>query len=274
MNISIPHVKSLEEGKKKAGKRRIFIKQNGIHMIDLFEAEAIGLWALKQQKHMRVPDVICVGVDAGREISFIMTELIEQTPQGFDYWEEFGHSLALLHKEDASKFAEHGRFGFLHDNYIGLTPQYNNNTDSWPEFFRDFRLRPQIEMAAEYLQGDLMKKAERLLSIIEDFIPDDFTPSLLHGDLWNGNAICGPEGKAYLIDPATYVGHFEADIAMTQMFGGFSQFFYDAYCEIIPLELEYFEERRYIYNLYHYLNHVNIFGEGYMTGVEGILKKF
>ncbi|MDO4407128.1 MAG: fructosamine kinase family protein, partial [Eubacteriales bacterium] len=161
------------------------------------------------------------------------------------------------------------------DNYIGSTPQINTPKDSWVDFFRECRLHPQVRMAydAGYLERSAIRQADSIMERLETLLPEPDHPSLLHGDLWGGNYMTGPDGKAWLIDPATYVGHREADLAMTELFGGFSPAFYSTYRSIAHVDTGY-GERRDLYNLYHLLNHVNLFGYSYVGSVLRILNRF
>ena len=167
------------------------------------------------------------------------------------------------------------RYGFPIDNYIGSTPQINTPKDSWVDFFRECRLHPQVRWAydAGYLERSAMRQADAIMERLETLLPEPDHPSLLHGDLWGGNFMTGPDGKAWLIDPATYVGHREADLAMTELFGGFAPAFYSAYRQIANVDPEY-DDRRDLYNLYHLLNHVNLFGYSYVGSVLRTLDRF
>ena len=184
-----------------------------------------------------------------------------------------------MHAADtAFLFPERGgqtTYGFPIDNYIGSTPQINTPKDSWVDFFRECRLHPQVRMAydAGYLERSAMRQADSIMERLETLLPEPDHPSLLHGDLWGGNYMTGPDGKAWLIDPATYVGHREADLAMTELFGGFAPAFYSAYRSIAHVDAGY-DERRDLYNLYHLLNHVNLFGYSYVGSVLHILNRF
>jgi protein-ribulosamine 3-kinase len=223
-----------------------FVKQRAAQHADAFAAEADGLEALRP--HVRVPGVLAHGVKDGK--AFIALEPLDLKRGG--EWAAMGRMLANLHRV-------HGeRFGWHRDNYIGSSPQRNGWCDDWSEFWRERRLRPQLERAG--LRADL----ERLL---EGHQPQ---PSLLHGDLWSGNVGFTKEGPV-LFDPAVYYGDREADVAMTELFGGFPREFYDAYDELLPLAAGY-EKRKHLYNLYHLLNHLNLFGGGYLGQVKSTLR--
>jgi fructosamine-3-kinase len=166
-------------------------------------------------------------------------------------------------------------FGFPMDNYIGSTPQPNERHSDWHEFFAQQRLGFQVKLALDSgkLDSGLAGDIERIQSRLPDLLPNTDHPALLHGDLWGGNYMVDSNGDPVLIDPATYYGHREADLAMTQLFGGFRNAFYEAYEEEWPLERG-FSERADLYNLYHMLNHLNIFGGGYLGSVRSIVRGY
>ena len=244
----------------------IFMKANRTASPAFFQAEADGLAAIRDTGAIGVPAVIAAGNDE-RYGSFLLLEWIEPAPQKRDFWETFGRSLARMHLADAD------RFGWVRDNYIGSTPQINTPIESWITFFRDCRLAPQFKRALHWFDADMRKCITRLLDHLGDWLVEPPRPSLLHGDLWSGNFITGSDGQAWLIDPAVYVGHAEADLAMTELFGGFHPRFYAAYQEVNPLQAGY-DERRDLYNLYHLLNHLNLFGAGYLSSVERIVRRY
>ena len=157
--------------------------------------------------------------------------------------------------------------------YIGASPQKNTPSKDWITFFRDCRLLPQFKMAEGYFDSRMRRQSERLLNQLESHLTEPEFPSLIHGDLWSGNAVCGPNGKAWILDPAAYVGHFEAELAMTELFGGFPTAFYQAYYEVNPIDSGY-RDRRDLYNLYHLLNHLNLFGGSYLSSAQRILNRY
>lgn len=256
----------------------IFVKMNTIENEDFFRTEALGLEALRSTKTIEVPQIYGFGTDREKGESFLFMEYLERTPQMEDFWETFGHELAALHRSDclawARRGAQRGRYGFVEDNFIGFSPQINSPVDSWIDFFREYRLLPQIRRAEKYFDSALRKKADRLLDRLDVLLRKPEFPSLLHGDLWSGNMICGPDGKAWIIDPAVYVGDFETDLAMTQLFGSLPERFYDAYQEVNPIDQKGYARRRYVYDLYHLLNHLNMFGRGYLSEVSEIIEYF
>jgi len=177
-----------------------------------------------------------------------------------------GEQLASLHRVTADQH------GWNRDNFIGSTPQYNTPCDDWLEFWQDCRLKPQLEMShAAGFRGNLANAGRRLLENLHLLLAGhDPAPSLLHGDLWSGNKAFTPDGQPVIFDPATYYGDREADIAMTELFGGFGADFYAAYNASYPLPDRY-PLRRDLYNLYHLLNHLNLFGGGYLSRCERII---
>lgn len=272
-------------------KTTVFMKSNSIENAAFFPEEEKGLKALKECAAIGVPEVISHGIDDESKTSFLLLEYLESAPKIKNYAEVLGHELAALHKSETKRFLEidsnfqdpsknisnspqsQNKFGFSSDNFIGYTKQINTPASKWADFFRESRLMPQFKMAERYFDNSIKTKIEKLLSKIENLIPEPDFPSLIHGDLWSGNVITGPDGKGWLIDPACYVGSFEAELAMTSLFGGFSSAFYNAYDEIIKIPSD-FSERIDLYNLYHLLNHLNIFGRSYLSEVIHIINEY
>lgn len=254
---------------------RIFMKANAKENVGFFKAEAAGLFAIAQTGTLATPKILCAGTDDGQEVgySFLLMELIQSKKPVQDYWKIFGRELAAMHQADASAFVESGAFGFFEDNFIGARPQDNAPAATWVEFFRDKRLAPQFKAAASNFSSEEMSRATKLLDHLDDFLIEPKKPSLIHGDLWSGNVMAGPDGKAMLIDPAAYVGNSEADLAMTELFGGFAPEFYQAYREANPMQPDY-EKRRDLYNLYQLLNHLNLFGKSYLGPVLSIVDEY
>ena len=252
---------------------KVFVKSNSVRRADMFAAEAAGLQAIASTGAVRTPHLLCLGTDAEQGASFLMMEMVRSAARAPDYWETFGRALAAMHRADARELSGGGRFGFPRDNYIGATPQRNGARDSWVEFFRDCRLGPQIRLARHYFDGAVHRRFDRLLDRLDTFLDEPDRPSLLHGDLWSGNILPGSDAQAWLIDPAAYVGHAEADLAMTELFGRLPQRFYAAYREVNPISPDY-ESRRDLYNLYHLLNHLNLFGPGYYSSVVTALGRY
>lgn len=249
----------------------LFMKSNTIEHAAFFMAETAGLTAIAQTGTLSTPHILCYGTDEGRGgYSFLLMDFIAGGKRIPDYWEVFAEELAAMHHATTETFVSEGKYGFSQDNFIGAGKQINTPRDSWIEFFRDCRLVPQFSQADGYFSRNDLKKITRLLDRLGDFLTEPEHPSLLHGDLWSGNVISGNNGKVWLIDPAAYVGHAEADLAMTELFGGFPHNFYAAYREAFPLQPGY-ESRRNLYNLYHLLNHLNLFGGSYLSSVTRIL---
>ena len=242
-----------------------FIKWAESAPSEFFAAEAAGLAALRQTGALSVPSVLTQGQYQQRDflvLPFLKT--YEPTPR---FWEQLGQGLALLHAHTNS------RFGWKTDNFIGSLPQINSWQSKGIEFLVENRLRPQAAQAV--YRGEMpdawLPVLDELYRHLPDLIPNE-KPALVHGDLWNGNVLCGPQERPYLIDPAVHYGHREADLAFTRLFGGFDDRFYAAYEEAFPL-LPGFAQRQDLYNLYPLLVHVNLFGSGYLARVERILKK-
>lgn len=239
----------------------------------LFACEADGLRALAAAQAIRVPNVLAVGADA------LVLERIREGTRRPRFFEAFGRAFAALHAHCGKAC------GFWQDNFIGATPQPNaplqgsweaaaDDGSGWPAFFVERRLRFQVRLAAERGHGDelhrLLDRAEpRMLELLAGAIEP---PCLLHGDLWAGNYLVDERGEPCLIDPAVYFGHREADLAMTRLFGGFAPGFYAAYKEAAPLAPGH-QVRLPLYQLYHVLNHGNLFGGGYFAQAQRILHR-
>lgn len=249
--------------------RTVFMKANAPKNLHFFETEAKGLEALRQTNTIGVPKVLGIGAD--KSSSFLLLEYLEPAPKTSVYWEVFGRELAALHRADCKHLAD--KFGFTEDNYIGATPQKNTPMTSWVDFFRECRLLPQIRMADGYFDSATRKQFARLSDNLDRYLTEPEFPSLLHGDLWSGNASPGPDGKAWIYDPAAYVGHYEAELAMTELFGRCPDAFYRAYNEVTPIDSGY-NDRRELYDLYHLLNHLNLFGGSYLGSVRQILNRY
>ncbi len=262
---------------------RMFMKANRRENADFFRAEAEGLEALKATGAISVPGVIARGTDSNE--SFLLLEYIEEGRRSPAASEELGRRLAQLHMADTenmtvsddmpgtANLVPGGRYGFLHDNYIGAGFQCNEPAETWTEFFTERRLRPQFEKASSYWDVDERKSIERFLDRMDRYLAEPERPSLLHGDMWAGNYMIDSTGVPWLIDPAAYVGHAEADLAMTELFGGFDRRFYDSYRETAGIDPGY-SDRRDLYNLYHLLNHLNLFGGSYLHSVLSIVKRY
>lgn len=243
------------------GDRCWFIKTDVPGALIRFESEAAGLALLAEADCFRVPRVLSCGSDSVR--AWLVLEWLELSPpataaEGV----QFARCLAQLHGRCGAEF------GLAHDNFIGASPQRNACAGAWPYFFAQQRLLPQLEWAhSKGYRGPLQTHGAYLVETLAGFFVDHRPQaSLLHGDLWIGNAaMC--EGKPAIFDPAVYYGDRETDLAMAELFGGFPAAFYPAYREAHPLADGY-EQRKHLYNLYHVLNHLNLFGRGYLRQAE------
>jgi fructosamine-3-kinase len=244
-----------------AAGRTLFLKTNPDTPVDMFAREAEGLQALGVPDGPRVPRPLLHGAE------FLLLEDLSPAPRRQDYWPDFGRRLAALHNHTGP------RFGFEHDNYIGSTPQPNPWTDDGFTFFAEHRLTFQARLARQrgLLSKDEVSRVERLCARLPELVPAQ-PASLLHGDLWSGNAMTDESGAPAIIDPAVHYGWAEAELSMTALFGAFPDAFYDAYQEVRPLASGYYQ-RFPLYNLYHLLNHLNLFGSGYWGQVMAILKR-
>lgn len=244
--------------------QRYFVKLNGEEALGMFEAEAAGLRALADSRCVRVPHPLGCATDHGQAI--LVMEYLELGGHGAQGDARLGLGLAGLHRCQAP---EHG---WTCDNTIGRTAQINTSTPDWVIFYRERRLRFQLELAVTRGNTMLLRTGEKLLAALPEFFTDYRPrPSLLHGDLWGGNHGALPDGTPVIFDPAVYYGDRETDIAMTELFGGFSPEFYAAYNEAWPLDPGY-RTRRELYNLYHVLNHFNLFGGGYADQAERMMR--
>ncbi|HCU52875.1 MAG TPA: hypothetical protein DIC36_00855 [Gammaproteobacteria bacterium] len=236
--------------------QQYFVKLNSAAQLHMFEAEAAGLREMETSNTIRVPTPICTGEAGGQ--AFLVLEFLDLCGRGGAATDRaLGEQLAALHRTRA----EH--FGWWRDNTIGSTPQINTRENDWVSFYREHRLRYQLELASDNGGPQLLRRGETLLEALPDFFTDyQPVPSLLHGDLWGGNHGALRDGTPVIFDPAVYFGDRETDMAMTELFGGFGSGFYAAYREEWPLDPGY-RVRKDLYNLYHVLNHFNLFGGGY-----------
>lgn len=247
----------------RSGNTNWFLKYHQAAPDGMFAAEAQALAEIAASGSIRVPSPIAHGVQAG--ISWLVLEYLELAPAGAA--EQLGERLAALHGITADQY------GWVRDNYIGSTPQCNTACDDWARFWREYRLEPQFLLAASAGCGRrLASMGEQLLEVVGQLL-DGHQPvaSLLHGDLWAGNKAFDIAGQPVIFDPASYYGDRETDIAMTELFGGFELAFYTAYKASFPLGDGY-PLRRDLYNLYHMLNHFNLFGGGYISRCEHMIE--
>jgi protein-ribulosamine 3-kinase len=236
--------------------RAFFVKVNSSGRRAMFEAEAAGLAEIAATATARVPAPVCTGANA--DAAWLVVEYIEFGEATNHGMARLGEALAALHRVTAKKF------GWTRDNTIGATPQINTPNADWMEFWRDCRLGYQLELAKRNgAPRALLEKGEQLAGRLAALFGNRVVkPALLHGDLWGGNAGFDRTGVPVVFDPAVYYGDREADLAMTELFGGFSADFYAAYRGAFALDAGY-EVRKQLYNLYHLLNHYNLFGGGY-----------
>ncbi len=249
----------------------VFIKHNPDAPAGLFAAEARGLQALRTAAEGLVVPRPLAWAEAGDDgvPAWLAMEWIEPSRRAPDFGERLGRGMAALHRAGR----EDG-WGWMEDNFIGPLPQENGRTETWAELWRTRRLQPQLELARR--AGRMPGRAadwERLMDRLPELLApaEADGPSLLHGDLWGGNVLAAAGGPA-LIDPAVYRGHREADLAMTELFGGFGADFHAAYAEAWPLQPGY-PVRRAVYQLWYLLIHVNLFGGGYGAQTAGVLRE-
>jgi len=244
----------------------VFVKVAPLASAALLEAEADALRELAGAEAVRVPAVLGLGT-AGAQ-SFLALQWIEFRSAQPRTEAVLGEQLARLHRTTAAQF------GWHRDNTIGATPQHNDWTTDWLEFFARHRLGYQLDLAARAGHGGRwLDRGHRLCAELDVFFADyQPQPSLLHGDLWGGNWATDASGAPVLFDPATYYGDREADLAMTHLFGGFGRAFYAAYQAAWPLDSG-AAARRDLYNLYHVLNHLNLFGGGYRAQAEAMIER-
>jgi fructosamine-3-kinase len=244
-----------------------FVKLNRASQVEMFEAEALGLKQMLGTNTIRVPKPICVGT-AG-DSAYIVMQWLEFAGSGnTQAWEEMGRKLAAMHRATPPQPSGQQAFGWDINNTIGSTPQINTWASNWAEFFAEQRLGYQFKLARR--RGGHFSQQERLLAVVPELLEHQPQPSLVHGDLWGGNAAITKSGEPVILDPATYVGDREVDLAMTELFGGFPAAFYRGYNEVWPLD-EGYQQRRTLYNLYHILNHFNLFGSGYASQADRMI---
>lgn len=232
-----------------------FVKVNQPSQAGMFAAEALGLKQMLETNTIRVPQPICWGVT---DNSFIVMEWLEFGRANSQIWAEMGQNLAEMHKTKGA-----AQFGWEQNNTIGSTPQINTWTADWAEFFSEHRIGYQLKLAKRR-GGSFPNRDEVVAAVREQLSNRQPLPSLVHGDLWSGNAAATADGEPVILDPATYWGDREVDIAMTELFGGFPAAFYRGYNQAWQLDRGY-QQRKTIYNLYHILNHFNLFGGGYSS---------
>ncbi|MEM8733623.1 MAG: fructosamine kinase family protein [Planctomycetota bacterium] len=245
----------------------------------ILDAEVDGLLALEQAEALRVPKVLARHrIESESTASceeLLVLEYLEQGRPAAGFFESFGRRLADLHRS-----SETVEFGWRQDNFIGRSPQYNQRPerayDDWPRFFAEMRIQPQLNMLQRSgsVTPEITRLSERLMVKLPELLATNHAaPSLLHGDLWNGNFLSDADGRVAIFDPAVYHGHRECEFALPFLFGGFPSQFYESYQESFPMENGW-RERVELYQLYHLLNHANLFGDSYLGDCLRILRKF
>jgi fructosamine-3-kinase len=248
-------------------RRAYFVKLNQATRVAMFEAEALGLRQMAATQTIRVPQPLCWGTAGGS--AYLVLEWLDFGYGTHHSWAEMGRRLAAMHRTTSDR-----GFGWDLQNTIGSTPQPNPWTASWVDFWAEHRIGYQLQLAKK--RGGHFPEGDRLLDAIPRLLQGhDPQPSLVHGDLWSGNAAVTKLEEPVIFDPATYFGDREVDLAMTELFGSFPNDFYRAYNDTFPLDQGY-AQRKTLYNLYHILNHFNLFGSGYegqaRRMMEGLLR--
>jgi fructosamine-3-kinase len=244
--------------------KRYFIKCNDERQFPVLKSESVALKALAQAGTVKVPEVCFVETYENQAV--LALEYLELSALRGVSASRLGEQLASLHS------VESDRYGFEVDNFIGANPQENPWESDWSSFFAEHRISFQLKLASRsgYSFGSIASVERAIVIALESHQPKK---SLLHGDLWGGNAASMPDGTPVIFDPATYYGDAETDMAFTEVFGGFSRDFYEAYqANWNDWDAEGYAERKNIYNLYHYLNHLNLFGSGYYGTCESIIQ--
>ena len=242
-----------------------FVKVNQAQQVDMFAAEYAGLTELRATQTLLVPQPFCYGVV--KDSAFIAMQLLHLGPTAGASMPQLGSELAAMHR------VTQPQFGWYRDNTIGSTVQINALCHHWTEFWQQHRLGFQLDLAAKNgYRGKLQQRGEMLLGKISAFMQHAPAASLLHGDLWAGNFAITDSGAPAIFDPAVYYGDRETDLAMTELFGGYTGDFYSAYNNAYPLDTGY-STRKILYNLYHILNHLNLFGGSYLQQSQGMIDR-
>ena len=258
--ISEAYCVAFSSNQAAASEEKLFVKSNQASFIDNFECETEGLKQLRAPAAIGIPEPIAIGLAVGR--SWMITQWIEVSPKSSSYYNKLGLQLARLHRETRGE-----AIGWERDNYIGATRQPNPSHSCWPDFFATQRIEFQLRLAINsgYRDSQLRGNCEQIVRRMGDLLTgrEDET-SLLHGDLWSGNCLSNHVGDPILIDPAVYRGCREAEFGMIKLFGGCPETFYDSYLNAWPMS-DGWQRRVDIYQLYHVLNHLNLFGSGYLS---------
>ena len=259
----------------KTDSRQVFIKINTAQNLAMFEAESEGLAELAKSHSICVPEPLCYGMADSK--SYLVMEYL-QLGASASSPNQLGENLAALHRVTQTSQSQgnknQARYGWYRNNTIGSTPQVNDVEDNWTTFWAKHRLGYQLALAQQNgATREVMQRGQKLCENLDRFFVD-YTPaaSLLHGDLWSGNVAYDQTGQPVIFDPAVYYGDRETDLAMTELFGGFPAEFYTAYNAVYPLDDGY-STRKTLYNLYHILNHYNLFGGGYLSQASGMIDK-
>lgn len=245
---------------------RYFVKHHADSPVGFFELEAAGLRLIRETLSISVPNVLAFSDKKGE--AFLIIEWVEGHGTS-ETQVKLGERLAAMHQNFGAKH------GFEKDTFIGTLPQPNGLFSNWLDYYRDRRLRAQLELGVRKhsITGRRQEQLEKLLERLEDWVPRDVPPSYLHGDLWGGNWLAGPGGEPYLIDPSFLYGDRHFELAFTELFGGFATVFYEAYASQFPLA-DYYEDIKPLYQLYYLLVHLNIFGETYGGQVDAVLRRY
>lgn len=245
----------------------IFCKVNSSKKFpQLFHKESLGLDFLSKNTSFKIPGIIgCI--ESVEQV--LLMEWIEPAEKTETFWKNFGKQLAEMHLVSSQSF------GWTENNYMGLVPQSNRLHKTWSEFFREERLEPLCRLCSDkgFLHDKHLLHFNKLYNRLADIFPDDALPSLVHGDLWNGNFIAGKNNNAVLIDPAVYFGHPSVDLGMSTLFGGFPGMFYDSYQYYLPFPSNYRQQWK-IVNLYPLLIHLYLFGQSYLNDINQTLLEF
>jgi fructosamine-3-kinase len=243
--------------------RSYFVKLNRASQVEMFAAEALGLQQMAATQTITVPKPICWGM--ADSSSYLVLEWLDLSGGSQQAWQQMGGQLAAMHR-----LGTNDRFGWERNNTIGSTPQINTSNDNWADFFAEQRIGYQLQLAKR--RGGSFPDTRQVIQAVRELLSDRSPEiSLVHGDLWSGNAGITTNGAPVILDPATYYGDREVDIAMTELFGGFPAAFYQGYNDVWQLDSNY-QQRKQLYNLYHILNHFNLFGGGYASQANRILQ--
>lgn len=244
--------------------RTYFVKLNDVSKVEMFAAEALGLKQMYATQTITVPQPVCWGTAANS--SYLVLQWLDLGGGSNQSWTEMGRQLAAMHRVGTSK-----DFGWSRNNTIGSTPQINTWMDNWADFFAEQRIGYQLKLAQR--RGGNFPEPNQVVDLVRNKLTE-WQPqaSLVHGDLWSGNVAISSDGAPIILDPATYYGDRETDLAMTELFGGFPTAFYHGYNEAWQLDSGY-GQRKSIYNLYHVLNHFNLFGGGYANQAQTIIQR-